>query len=110
MTLDNNHILLLDPIDEKPHIYENSEVMAKYQHGDLSVSGNIRSIACVFRVVDEYCLYDSKTYSMITTTCSSIKETSKVIIREKLYESFDHIQYHKDIIFLYSSIITCKQL
>ena len=57
--------------------------MVKYQHDNLSVSGNNMSIVFIFRVVDEYCLYDSRINSMITTTCSSIKEKSKVIIREK---------------------------
>ena len=30
MILDNNHILLLHPLDERPHIYENIEIMVKY--------------------------------------------------------------------------------
>ena len=30
MILDNYHILLLNPIDKKPHIYDNGEVMVKY--------------------------------------------------------------------------------
>ena len=89
--------MLLNTIDEKSRIYDIDEVMVKYQHGNLSVSGNTMNIEFAFRVVDEYCLYDSMKNSMITTTCSSIIEKSKITIREKLYESFDHIQYHKDI-------------
>ena len=54
MTLNNNNqILLLNPLDEKPHIYENGEIMVKYQHGNLSISGNTMNNTLVFRVVDE---------------------------------------------------------
>ena len=55
MTLDKNHILLLNPLDEKPHIYDNGEIMVKYQYGNLSISGNTMIITCALRIVDEYC-------------------------------------------------------
>ena len=83
MTLDNNHILLLNSLDEKPHTYDNGKVMVKYQYGSLSLSGNTMSIAFILRVVDEYYLYNTMTNLMIPTTSPSIKEKSKVIIREK---------------------------
>ena len=109
MTLDNNDILLLNPLYEKSHIYDNGEIMVKYQHGNLSVSWNTMSIIFLFRVVDEYCIYDTMTNSIITTTSPIIQKKGKVIICEKLYESFDHIQYHKDINSLYSSVIVCNK-
>ena len=83
--------------------------MGKYQHDNLSVSGNTMSIEFVFRVVDEYCLYDTMQNPIITTISPSIKEKGKVIIYEKLYESFDNFQYHKDISSLYSSVIVCNK-
>ena len=48
------------------------------------------------------------TNSMITATSLSVKEKGKVIIREKIHESFANIQYHKDISSLYASVITCN--
>ena len=66
-------------------------------------------IPFIFRVVDEYCLCGTTTSSMISTPCLSMKKKRKVIIREKLYESFDHIQYRKDIGSLYSSVIKCNK-
>ena len=69
--------------------------MVNHQHDNLSVSRNtlfygaliikFMSIAFLFHVVNEYCLYDSMTNSMITTTSLSIIEKNKVIIRKKLY-------------------------
>ena len=54
MTLNNNHILLLHPINEKTHMHDNGEIMVKYQYGNLFVSGNTINIVFVFCVVDIY--------------------------------------------------------
>ena len=77
MTLNKNHILLLNTIDEKPHTYDNGEIMVKHQHCNFSVYRNTMSIASVFRVVDEYFIYDNSKKLMITTTSPSIKEKEK---------------------------------
>ena len=59
MILDNNHILLLTPLDDKLQIYDNGEIMVTQQHGNLSVYGNTMSIVFIFRAIDEYCLQDT---------------------------------------------------
>ena len=83
--------------------------MVKYQNSYLSVSGNTISISSIFRVVDEYCLHDNMTNFKITTIYPNTREKARVIICEKLYESFDHIQYHTDMSTLYSSVIACNK-
>ena len=60
-------ILILNPKDEKPHIYSNGNMTVKYQHGNVSVTKNKMSFALVFRVVNEFCNYDRQTNAMIPT-------------------------------------------
>ena len=54
MVIDNNHMLILTLLDETPHIYEQGEILIKYQHGNVSVIGHYMSVAFVFRVDDEF--------------------------------------------------------
>ena len=39
--------MLLNPLDEKLHIYDNGKIIGKYQHGNLFVFGNTMSIVFV---------------------------------------------------------------
>jgi hypothetical protein len=106
MVMDNKHMLILNPLDETPHIYEQGEILIKYQHGNVSVMGHSMSIALVFRVVDEFCDYDSLTNRMITEkymTKTKLSKNKHSI--NDLYESFDFREYNHKMISLYKDTI-----
>ena len=65
MVMNNEHFLIINPKDETPHYYFNGETTVKYQHGNVSFTGNTISFALVFRVVSEYYIYAKNTNCMI---------------------------------------------
>ena len=85
------------------HLHYNIEFNVEYQHVGISVSDDTMSISFVLHVVNEACLYNISTHAMINTINIRIKEKPKGIIRNELCQSFDTIQYHKDIRNLYSN-------
>ena len=106
MLMDQSHMLVLNPLDEKPHIYQHGDMIVKYQHGNVSVVGHSMSFAFVFRVVDEYCDYNPLTNAMITpTTVLNEKEMKNKIIINQLYKSFDMIEYHIKMQKLYNDTL-----
>ena len=80
MVMDNKHMLILNPLDETPHIYEQGETLIKYQHGNVSVMGHSMSIALVFCVVDEFCDYYFLKNRMITEKYMTKKNYLKINI------------------------------
>ena len=68
MDMNSDHILLLNPQDEKPHINKYGNMTVTQQHGNDSVTTNTMSIALVFREVNEYYNYGIYTNATIPTT------------------------------------------
>ena len=50
MSLEEGHICIINPLDEKPHYNEDVKEIIHYQHGNVKVSGNNISVGFVFRV------------------------------------------------------------
>ena len=102
MIMDNEHYLIINPQDEN-HTFFNGVATVKYQHGNVSFTGNTISFALVFRVVSEYCMYVKNTNCMINCHTKDVKQTQKISIRNSLYLSFDEEQYHKEMKCLFST-------
>ena len=105
MEMNNEYFLIINPKDEKPHYYCNGETTVKYQHGNVTFTGNTISFALVFRVVSEYCMYAKQTNCMINCHTNDVKENNKINIRNSLYLSFDKEQYHKDMKNIFSKCL-----
>ena len=103
MIMDNEHYLIINPQDEKPHLFCNGATTVKYQHGNVSFTGNTISFALVFRIVSEYCIYAKNTNCMIKCHTKDVKQTQKISISNSLYLSFDEEQYHKEMKCLFST-------
>ena len=58
MDMNTETILILNPKNEKPHIYSNGNMTVKYQHGNVSATKNAMSLVFVFRVVNKFCKYN----------------------------------------------------
>ena len=105
MEMNNEYYLIINPKDEKPHYYCNGETTVKYQHGNVTFTGNTISFALVFHVVSEYCMYSKQTNCMIKCHTNDVKENNKINIRNSLYMLFDKEQYHKDMKHIFSKCL-----
>ena len=72
MVLDKKDVLVIHPNDERPHKYKDEDLFMQYQHGNVLYNTEGMSIAFVFRVVTQYCLYDMTDNSLI------MKDTDKL--------------------------------
>ena len=56
MLLEEGHICIINPLDEKPHYNEDVKETIHFQHGNVKVSGNNISVGFVFRVSPHRCI------------------------------------------------------
>ena len=76
MILDNKHVLIIHPTDERPHKYTDEDLYVQYQHGNVLYNTDGMSIAFVFRVVTQYCLYDAIDNSLIMKNTDKLDPNS----------------------------------
>ena len=55
MSMIRKSIVVLHPLDEKPHKIGDNQTIINYQHGNVKVTGDKCSMVLVYRVVTECC-------------------------------------------------------
>ena len=96
MKMNENSIVIINPLDENPHTIGNSDVIVKYQHGKVLVKeSDSMSFGLVFRVVDLYYKYNPNTNIMLPLIGNKTKkEEDKSLIREHVYCSCNIEEHH----------------
>ena len=112
MLLEEGHICIINPLDEKPHYNEDVKEIIHFQHGNVKVSGNNISVGFVFRVSPHRCIcntHDNRVVmpESISKTILLKEKTAKVKQRHRteLYNSFNQDTYHKSLKTHFKSIL-----
>ena len=102
MFLEEGHICILHPHDEKPHKCEVTNSEVHYQHGNTKVKGDDISVAFVFRVSPHKCKCNIHSNRVvidddILEKLLNDKKSDKIktLYRDELYNSFDKESYHE---------------
>ena len=94
--MNDNSIVIINPMDEIPHSIGTSHVLTKYQHGNVLVKANDNiSFALVFRVVEARYKYNAINNVMLPIIGNATKkEHEKALLRENIYLSSDIEKHH----------------
>ena len=95
MELDEYSICIINPSDEKPHPCNSKEKSIQYQHGNVSYKKTNMSVAFVFRVVRQYCMYNTVDNTLkIPPSILSKIDKATITQCQFLYANFDKVKYN----------------
>ena len=99
MSMTRKSIVVLHPLDEKPHKMGDGQTIINYQHGNVKVTGDKCSMVLVYRVVNEYCWYALVNNYMINCNLKNEKNYNRnVMARASLYFKFNNAKYHNLVV------------
>ena len=99
MSMTRKSIVVLHPLDEKPHKMGDGQTIINYQHGNVKVTGDKCSMVLVYRVVNEYCWYAIVNNYMINGNLTNEKNYNRnVMARASLYFKFNNAKYHNLVV------------